>query len=404
MTTLRLAWRNLWRNVKRTLLMIAIVAVGTWAIVVFWGLTEGFLATTVNSQKNINAGDLQIHKSGYLEDPSLKNTLSADQLDTVEETLSKLKLIEGFSPRLELEGLLRSAYGSMGVRIRGINPHLETKVTTFNEAVVEGSFIESPGQIILSKQMARNLDVRIGERVVIDVQGKQGPKALAFLVAGLFDTSLPSLNQSMVYIYLQDAKALGGTGGVSEIAIALSSGSNSNQVAGELKKRLGGEFKVSTFMDLNPLLRSMMVIERIEMIPLMIMLAVLAGFGVANTVMFTVLERTREFGVMIALGMKPKKLARMVISESILSSMFGFALGGGVGYLLNYWLSQVGIDFGAFTTITSKFGMPTTVYAQSSGWYWVYSLSVVVITGIIAAWYPARRTIKIEPTEAMRHV
>ncbi len=404
MTTLRLAWRNLWRNKKRTLLMIAIVAVGTWAIVVLWGLVEGFLTTTVNSQKNINTGDLQIHKSGYLEDPSLDNALSSDQIKTIEDNLKEFGAIEGWAPRMELEGLLSTAYGTSGMQLRGVDPIQELEVTIIDQAVVKGEFIKSIGEILLSQKIAQDLDARVGERVVIDLQGKEGPKSLAFNVVGLYHTSLAELNQSVIYISLEDAQKLSGINGATEVIISVKDGSVPNRVATELKERLNDKLIISSFMDLNPLLREMMVVERIEMIPIMLLLAILAGFGVANTVMFTVLERTREFGVMIALGMKPKKLARMVIAESIISSGFGFALGGGVGYVFNYWLSQVGLDFGAFSELTAGFGIPTVVYPEASGWYWLYSLSVVILAGIMAAWYPARRTAKIEPTEAMHHV
>ncbi len=276
-------------------------------------------------------------------------------------------------------------------------------MTTLSQALVEGRFLENSGEILLSSQIAQEIDARLGERVVLDVQGVSGPQAKGFRVVGLFNTGLPLLDEAVVFIPIEDARSLAGISGATELALALNPGVRPAAVDQALEETLDEEHEVSTFMELNPLLGSMIKIERIEMIPTMLLLAALAGFGVANTVMFTVLERTREFGVMMAVGMKPRRLSRMVLAESVLASGLGFILGGGAGYGLIIYLARAGFDLGIYSEAFPTLGMPHVIYAEASGWYWLYSFSVVVLTGLIAAWYPARRAAKLEPTEAMRH-
>jgi putative ABC transport system permease protein len=140
----------------------------------------------------------------------------------------------------------------------------------------------------------------------------------------------------------------------------------------------------------------------IEMIPIFFILALLAGFGVANTVLFSVLERTREFGVMIAVGMSPKRLGRMVQLEAMLASALGFVIGGSIGYLLLLLLTR-GMSIGTtWASMAGDISMPAMLYARASGIYLVGSLAVVLTTALLAAWYPARRAAGLQPVEAIR--
>ena len=383
--------------------MASLVAVGTWAVVLFWGITEGFFSSMIRAQVALDAGDIQIHAPGYLDDPDLERALSPEQLQAISTALAD-GMVRAWAPRLELEGLLRSAYAARGMEIRGIDPDREAQVTTLAQTMVVGRLLEGPGEILLSTRLSEELDARLGERVVLDVQGRDGPQAGGFRIVGLFNTGLPLLDQSTVFISLGDARRLAGISGATEVALVTGPGADPAVVDAALEETLSADYQVSTFMELNPLISTMIRVESLEMVPIMLLLAMLAGFGVANTVMFTVLERVREFGVLLAVGLRPRRLARMVLAESILASGVGFAVGGGAGYALIVYLAKAGFNLAAYSNAFPEMGMPHVIYAEASGWYWLYSFSVVVLTGIIAAWYPARRAARLQPTEAMRHV
>jgi ABC-type lipoprotein release transport system permease subunit len=383
--------------------MIAIVALGAWSIVVLWGITEGFFVTMIDSQIELDIGDLQIHKSGYLDDPTLENSISKSELTTIESSFERNQ-VQHSSPRLILEGLLKSSYGATGVQIRGFDPTRESEVTTLHKSVLEGTYLDGPGQILIGKALADNLDVRLNERIVIEAQGVDGPSSKAFRAVGFFSSGQSLLDNNMALITLEDAEGLAEISGVTEIALKLSAGASSNRAKETLREKLGERYSISGLFDLNPLLEDIIRVNYIELVPIMLILSLLAGFGVANTVMFTVIERTREFGVMMAVGLKPKQLSRLVLLESVVASGIGFIIGAALGYGLIWYLATFGIDLSMYTDIFPEFGMPHVVYAVTSGWYWIYALTVVVLTALVAAWYPARRVTRLDPTEAIRHV
>ena len=403
-TSLHMAWRNLWRHTQRTVLMIAIVAFGSWVILVMWGIADGMIRSMTDTQIVYNLGDLQLRAVGYADDPVPSNGLSAVQVLAVQQVLARAK-VDAFSPRLETYGMLRSAYGSDGVMIRGINPLEEQRVTKLQETIVEGRYVEGPGEIMISTKMAASLDIRLGERVVLLAQGGSGPNSQAFRAVGFFSSTLGTLD-SIAIISLEDAHAVSGWSGLTSIATDLPAGASTSRYVSKLQDALAAAgvegIEVADYFALNPFARLMIQGSTIKMIPMVIMIALMAGFGVANTAFYSVLERTREFGMMMALGMSCKLLASVVLVESVFVSAIGFIVGGGVGYGCLMYLSRHGFSLGGLMANFSEVGIPTTLYASTSGWYWVAAFSVVVFTALVAAWYPARRARRLEPVVAIR--
>lgn len=400
-SSLRMAWRGLWRHPRRTLLMIGMVGFASLVIILLWGTMDGFMASMTDSQVSIDQGSLKVRAAGYAKDPAPDHGLTPEGLTQAEAALEKAG-IERYAPRLSVYGMVKSAYGATGVEIRGIDLSREPSVTTLPKLVAKGRGLERPGEVLLSATLAERLDVRVGERVVLLAQGEKAPVSLAFTAAGFFASGIPNLDKSAVLVSIEDARRLAAWDGATEIAVALPRSQDADQVAAKLEAALGAGFEARSFLALNPILEQMLKIAKVEMVPMMLILALLAGFGVANTVLFSVLERTREFGVMVAVGMAPRRLARMVETESLLASAIGFLVGGAVGYLLLLVMSR-GITLGSqWAEIGGDFAMPTKLYASTSGWYWLASFSVVIVTGLVAAWYPARRAAALEPMEAIR--
>jgi len=397
----RLAFRNLIRNRRHTALTVAIVALGTWSIVVIWGLTDGSIDSMLDAQISLDTGSLQIHQQGYLDDPNLDAVFSPAQLEKLDAILKRYGQVKHWSARLVSEGLLKSAYGSQGVTIRGINPLLESQVTEVAQ-VVDGRYLAGPGDVLFGRALAKKLDVRLGERVVLEAQGIKRTRSKGLRLVGVIHTGLTLLDQRTVFVQLEDAQTLTDVQGASEIAISLAAGVDVRNFSNTLQTVLGNDVEVSSFYDLNPIVADFVKISRFEMMPTMLLLAVLAGFGVANTITFTVLKRIREFGVILSLGLGPKQLSRMIVLESLFISGIGFVIGAVVGYALNFYLEQVGIDYGFYNDVFPDLGMPQVLYAKVMVSHGLYALGVVVVTALVAARYPARRAARLEPTEAMR--
>jgi ABC-type lipoprotein release transport system permease subunit len=398
----KLAWRNLLRHKQRTTLMIATVAFGSLVILVLFGLSDGVIGSMTATQIDWNQGNFQVRTTAYAEDPVPRNALTPDQVATIRAALAPLGKT-GITPRLETGGVVRGAYGTEGVTVRGIDPATETLVTSLDDLIAEGQYLSRSGQVLLSQALAENLDIRVGERIVLLAIGADGTASRAFSVAGLFRS--PSMElEHMAMVSIDDARALTGYEGATALAISLPRGFSDSRAVQEARQLLADHegVAVADYFDLNPFARFMIAGSTVKMIPFILMISLMAGFGVANTAFYSVLERTREFGVMTAVGMSRRLLARVVLVESILVAAIGFVVGGGLGYGGLVYLSRHGWDLSVISDVAGAIGFPRVIYASTSGWYWVAAFSVVVFTALAAAWYPARRANQLEPVTAIR--
>jgi ABC-type lipoprotein release transport system permease subunit len=403
-TLAKISWRGLWRHPQRTFLMIAIVAFGSALILVMWGLTDGFIESMISTQIDYDSGDFQARRIGYGDDPLPQNGLTPADVAEIESALSAFPSSWTSTVRLATGGLLRSAYGTLGVSVRGIDPARESAVTLAGTTVVDGRFVAAPGEIVLGQNAAEDLDVRVGERVVLLAVTEGSTASRSFRMVGIINSGLSTL-ESTVFTHIDDVRALTNWPGASAVVVSIPKGTSRNRSAARLEEALAGrvDAEVSTFFELNPMIEVMLSGSAVKLTPFVILVALLAGFGVANTVFYSVLERTREFGMMTAVGMGTRQLGLVILFESVYVSAIGFLIGGGVGYWVLLYLSRVGINFrNLIGDIGDAFGMPTTLYASTSGFYWLASFSVVVFTGLIAAWYPARRAARLEPVTAIR--
>ncbi|MBN1858063.1 ABC transporter permease [Candidatus Bipolaricaulota bacterium] len=401
-TLWRMAWRNLWRHKQRTILMIATVGVGSLVILVLFGLSDGLVGSMTASQMAWNQGSFQVRAVGYADDPSPEQALTPEQVDAAIGALATLPTV-GIAPRMETGGMIRTAYGTDGVMLRGIDPMQESLVTNLDSLIVEGAYLDGEGQVLVSSSLAADLDIRVGERVVLLALSGGGTDSRAFLVAGLFETASLDL-EKVAMVSIGDVRAMTGIDGATSLAVALPRGVSASRSATSAEELLSGQtgVVVADYFDLNPFARLMIAGSTLKMIPFVLMISLMAGFGVANTAFYSVLERTREFGVMTAVGMSRKLLARLVLLESTMVAAIGFLLGGGLGYWGLLYLSRNGLSLSIFEEIGRGVGLPKVIYASSSGWYWVAAFSVVVFTALTAAWYPARRVNRLEPVTAIR--
>jgi len=401
-TLWRMAWRNLWRHKQRTILMIATVGIGSLVILVLFGLSDGLVGSMTATQMDWNQGSFQIRAAGYADDPSPELALTPEQVEAAIGALAPLRKA-GITPRMETGGMIRTAYGTDGVMLRGIDPFKESQVTKLDSLIIEGRYLDSEGQVLLSSSLAEDLDIRVGERVVLLAFAGGGTESRAFTVAGLYEPASLDL-EKVAMVSIGDVREMTGISGATSLAVGLPKGVSASRSAASAERLLAdqADVVVADYFDLNPFARFMIAGSTLKMIPFVLMISLMAGFGVANTAFYSVLERTREFGVMTAVGMSRKLLARLVLLESTMVAAIGFLLGGGLGYWGLLYLSRKGFSLSIFEEIGRGVGLPKVIYASSSGWYWVAAFSVVVFTALTAAWYPARRVNRLEPVTAIR--
>ena len=400
----KLAWRNLWRHKRRTQLLLAVVAYATLAIIFFWGFYDGFVNVLLTGQARYLSAPIMIQNESYRTDPDPSNSLAGLAFAT---QLSSVEGIRGVAPRLEFPSLMRSPYRTMGVQIRGIDPYLEAQVSDLPKHISEGRMLESSGEIVLGIELAKELDVRIGERLAVDVQSVAGAQSAGLQVVGLIDSNIEPVDKGVALVDLQDARQLTGLSTATGIALDVTPGH---------EKSIAKTLNVSSVLPqgvraypIAELLGGLMAgIEnkRGSMIPIVLIIALFAAVTVMSTVIVSVIERTREFGVITSLGLNQGQLARMVTLEATYTTLLGFVAGAVAGFGLNALMSASNLMGPLIRNVYGRFltGMALSdrfIFAAGLS-YLAWAATTVVIAAVLAIAVPGRRVRKLNPSEAMR--
>ncbi|HEX7003751.1 MAG TPA: FtsX-like permease family protein [Trueperaceae bacterium] len=398
---LRLAWRSLWRQRRRTLLLIVVVAYATTAIVFFWAFTDGFLSSVFAGQARLLRAPVVISTEEYFADRDPVNALPG--LDPIVSALGEFAYRA--APRLEVAALLRSPYSSEGALIRGVDPGLEGRVSALPAQVEDGRMLESQGEVVLGADLAERLDVRIGERLAVDVSSAAGPQASGLEVVGLIDSGVTLVDETTVLTHIEDARALSGIDTATEIAVAAPLG-REDEVADRLDPLLPEGIEAYGVKEMMGELAAGLATERRSMIPLGLLFSIFAAIAVTSSVVVSVMERTREFGVMIALGLDQARLSWMVTLEAILATLIGYAVGLVLGYGLITWMAYVNVLGSVFASawgdIFSGLTIGNDIRTDIRIEYLLYAGVTVAFAALFAVLTPARRVRNLAPSEAMR--
>ncbi len=399
----KLAWRSLQRQRRRTALLIAVVAYATFTILFFWGFTDGFLVSILQGQAKLVYAPVTVTTPAYHDDPDPVHALP--DLDAALAAVQDVPRVDASAPRVELAALLRSPYASRGVLLRGVDPQREPRVSDVPSRIGEGRMIEAPGEAVLGTILAAELDVRVGERIAIDAASLAGPAATGVTLVGIVDAGIELVDETTAWVHLDDARTLAGVGGATSVAVAVPPGREAS-VAQALNERLPEGLSAYGIMDQMGELARGLAAERLSMIPIGLIFSIFAAIAVTSSVLVSVMERTREFGVMLSLGLAPGRLAWMVTLEAVLASLLGYAVGAIAGYALLIWLANVnllgplflGLWSDMFRTLAIENDIRTDVRAM----YLIPAGLTVALAALFAALTPARRVRSLVPAEAMR--
>jgi ABC-type lipoprotein release transport system permease subunit len=398
----RLAWRNLWRQRRRTLLLVIVVGYATLGIIFFWGFTDGFLTSIVTGQARFVAAPGLITTSAYHDDPDPENALA--NLDAIDRALDAPQ-VRGAAPRLDFPALIRSAYATEGVQARGVDPALEGQVSGIPDAVADGRMIEGPGEVVLGAGLAEKIDVLLGERIAIDVASTAGPQAAGLIVVGLVRSSIELIDDTTVLVHLDQARELTGVATATGIALDIPFG-REQAAADAINPRLDADTRAYPIDELLGSLAQGLSAERAQTIPLGLIFSIFAAVTVTSTVVVSVLERTREFGIIISLGLDQNRLSWLITLEAIYATLIGFVVGLGLGYGLLWLLNSFNVLGPLMTNIygdfLAGFGLSDEIFASLSAEYLIYAAVTVALAGIFAALAPAQRIRNLNPSEAMR--
>lgn len=399
----KLAWRSLQRQRRRTALLVAVVAYATFTILFFWGFVDGFLVSILQGQAKLVYAPVTITTVAYHEDPDPLHALPDPQaaLAASEDVAG----VAATTPRLEFAALLRSPYASRGVLLRGVDPAREPLVSDVPDRIAGGRMITAPGEAVLGAALAEDLDVRLGERIAIDAASVAGPAATGVRLVGIVNAGIELVDETTAWVHLDDARNLTGVDGTTSVAVAVPPGREAT-VAAALRERLPEGVSAYGIMDQMGELARGLAAERLSMIPIGLIFSVFAAIAVTSSVLVSVMERTREFGVMLSLGLAPGRLSWLVTLEAILASLLGYAIGAVAGYALLIWLANVNLlgplFLGLWSDLFATLAIENDIRTEVRALYLIPAGLTVALAALFAALTPARRVRSLVPAEAMR--
>jgi len=405
-TILKLAWRNLGRNLRRTIITVAAISLSLAMLVFSSALGDGFHNEMIHEGVSQSAGHVVVQAEGYQHKPDAEKVVA--NAPSVMHTLEKLVPTATVVPRIFLQGLLTSPANSVGVQVEGVDAPLEAKVNSFHEKIETGENLK-PGDdrgILIGKTLAETLEVGVGDKVVLMAQQKGQIESRLFRVRGIFHTGNGALDGFFAEIPLVAAQKVLGVGdGVDQISLHLHDESRTGAVAAEVRRALAGlPLEILPWQEALPELHQFVVIDNGSLYVIVVIIALIVALGILNTVLMSVLERTHEFGVLLAIGMSPRRLAAMVLTESFLIGLVAVLVGAGLGALMSWPLDVYGIDWSKMMGQGTEIGGVTIKSVIKGDLSFVkmviFALMAWALT-VLSSLYPMYKASKLRPVEAM---
>jgi len=403
--TIQIAWRNVWRNKLRSAIVIVAVTLGLIGGIIADALMNGMSMQRVESAINNELGDIQIHHPKFLENNEEQYTISDAQ--KIIKELDTTKNVKGYSPRFKIVGMASTSASGQGVSILGVDPEMEIKTTKLVEKLDSGStFLKKKRgtPIVIGGKLAEKLKVKMRKKVILTFQDKDGNLVGgSFRIIGIYRTNNSLFDERTVFVKRKDLARLSGysTQATNEIAIRLKKHKEVKTEYQKLKSQYT-TLSVQSWRELAPELAMMNDFMNQMMYAFLLVILLALGFGIVNTMLMVVLERVKELGMLMAIGMNKWRVFSMIMYETVMLSVTGGILGMLISSgIINFW-SKKGLHLSAVSKGLESIGFSPVIYPQIGTDFYVGLTILVIITGILASIYPARKAIKLDPADAIR--
>lgn len=399
----RLARRNLWRNPRRTGIVVLAVAVGISGSLVSMGINYGMIEQIVQTAIETDLGHLQVHAAGWDADPKLERRLD-DGAEAAEAAALADPRTRAVARRVYGDGLVSSSRGNAGAQVVGVEADREPDVSSLHASMIDGEwFGEKNGRAVLGARLAKRLKVDVGDKIAVSVQDANGDlTGGGFRVAGLFRTASSDLDRSTVLLRIGEAQELlAMDGAVHALVVMAQDKGQVDALTQDLGSVLGGNVEVRSWEQLRPLLVYML--QSFDSVAWFLYGAVFTAmaFGIANVLLMAVHERAREIGMLRAMGMKRESVVAAVVIESLLVTGVGLIVGMAVAIGAAWWLRD-GIDLSAFAEGLAAFGASPRIAPVLRPRDFGLPLVVAGVAATLASLWPALRAAKQSPADALR--
>jgi ABC-type lipoprotein release transport system permease subunit len=397
-----LAWRNLWRNYRRTLIMVLAIAIGVWAMIFMSALMRGMTDQMVRNGLNTLPGEVQIHHLDYRRDPSVVNSMTPPQGALLE--VLQQPPVAAWAGRVRVPAVISSERGSRSVLLLGVEPAAELALGSLPEEILEGRMLEGVNDrgLVIGESLARRLETELGKRVVIMSQDPDNNVVdRGARVVGIYRARLQGSEDRFVYAgraVLQEMLGIGEQ--LSEIALTGNDYRHVDAWYPRVAAAAGSELEVMSWTQLDGFLSSMLATQDGFTLVFMVVVFLVLSFGLVNTLVMAVFERVREIGLMQALGMRPGMILGQILLESLYLLCLGLALGNLLA-LATILPLESGIDISSVAQGMEMMGMGTTLYPALYVRDMLMSTAIVVGLGLLASFAPAWRASRLDPVAAL---
>jgi len=405
LTLIKISWRNIWRNKLRSLVVIISIVFGLLGGIIIIAMSYGLNEERMNNAVDTYLSHIQIHNNLFSEDYNIKHTIN--NLDIIEKAINEDERVVSYSKRIVLNGMLSNSNGSYGIQVKGIDPDEEIKVTNTYEKIIDGEYFRSKrdNTILVGKKLADKLNLKLKSKVVITFQDENYElTSLLYRVEGIFRSGNSRYDEMNVFVKNKSiTKNLPGFNGYHEMPILLSD----IELRGKVKKDLipiSSDNIVEGWDDISKELAY--ANEMLSAVLYIFMMIILSGlsFGVINTMLMAILERRKEIGMLMSIGMNRYKIFMMISFETIFLSLIALPFGLITSYIIVEYYSVVGIDLSVVEAGLENFGVGTRLYFKVPNEEYFYVSLMVFFISIFSSIFPSIRALKINPVEATKTI
>ncbi|MEM1174584.1 MAG: FtsX-like permease family protein [Pseudomonadota bacterium] len=402
---LTLAWRNLWRNQRRTSIMLGAIVVGVWAMIFMNALSQGMVTQMIEDGLSVIPGHVQARHPNYGDDPTV-NSLLPDNDSAVSARLAELDA-PAWTTRLTVPGVISSERESRGVTLIGVDPARDASLSFLADITIEGRLLDAVDDrgILIGRKLAETLDTELGKRVVIMSQTPDNTIAdRGFRVVGVFDAKVELWEETWAITGKQTLQGLLGV--PDRVTEAILSGADYRDVsdlAEQMQTAVSTDARVQTWLELDNYLATMLGVMDGFVLIWVVVIFLALSFGLVNTLVMAVFERVREIGLMLSLGMRPSSILGQIMLESMMLLLIGLVIGNLVAWLTIRPLES-GIDLSMVAEGMEMMGVASVIYPDLRQEDVILANVVVLVLGFLASLSPAWRASRYDPVEALRKV
>ncbi len=401
---IKLAWRNLWRNRKRTLIVISSIIFSVLLASWMRSMQEGSYKSMIDNVVEFYSGYLQVQDTAYWEERTLENSMKISP--ELVQRIAASQDVTLVSQRIESYALAANQQQSKPAVILGIEPEEENQITAIARKITEGSFLQ-PGDmgVVVGKGLADFLDLSVGDTLVLIGQGYHGISASGlFPIKGIMQHPNQEFNKRLVYMEIEKAREFFSAYGLSTALVVMTDNHYQvNQIRNRIKKILPPDKKVLTWIEMQPELEQIIASDRTGGIIMLGILYLVIAFGMFSVIMMMARERQREFGVIHAVGMKKQKISFVVLFETLFIGITGCAAGVVISYLFCLWFYHHPIPLsGETASVTAQYGMEPYMFFSLKPSIFYTQMIIVFIISIFIAIFPIHTIYRLKITSALQ--